>query len=109
MPDSAPEGDGRLTHPSVRRERTDASFGGVMAVLIAAGVLGFIIHYLVLLFFYQERDKLDVARRSRFPLAPVPANGLPPEPRLEQLDRLEGVHRSDVHARQEWRFDRLDS
>jgi hypothetical protein len=109
MPDEVHEGDGRLTHPSVRSERSDASFGGVLAVIVAATVLGFITGYLVLLFFHQQNDKLEAARRSTFPLAPVPASGLPPEPRLEQVDRMEGIRRSDVHARQEPRFEQLDS
>ncbi len=94
-PDGVPE------HPSVRFERTDVSFLGFLLVLVAAATVAFILFTLVWWFFKDYNRRESEIKKSPFPLAPVPANGLPPEPRLEQLDRAEGVERPNVYRREE--------
>ena len=46
-----------------------------------------------------RRASQEAAKRSPYPLAPTLSAQLPPEPRLEQLDRLAGVESSDVDKR----------
>ena len=81
-PDSQPK------HPDVRTEPTDARFGWVFALLAAAIPLGIVIHLTIFGFFRGYGAHQDEANRSHFPLAPYPNTSLPPEPRLEQIDRL---------------------
>ncbi len=101
MADEPRPGDGRAeTHPTVRHERTDANFRWILGLVIAAAVLGLILHAVVWLIFRDERDRLAEVRQSSFPLAPKPSTALPPEPRLEQLDRLSEIERANVYARQ---------
>ena len=83
--------DGQIEHPTVRYERTDVSFRGVLCVVIAAAVVLAIVHVAILGFFVGSREDLAEARRSKYPLAPGPSTDLPPEPRLEQLDRHEAT------------------
>lgn len=75
-------------NPSVRHERSDASFGWVLGIIVVAAILGVIIHYGVMAFLNHSAATMARERRSPFPLAPAPPNTLPPEPRLEQFDRL---------------------
>src|SRR5438105_1383326 len=83
-------GDDSLAHPSVRHERSDANFRWVVGLILAAIGLGILIHYGVFVFFVHYRDQQATIKRSAYPLAPVPRESLPPEPRLEQLDRVSG-------------------
>jgi hypothetical protein len=99
--------DGRIEHPTVRFEHTDASFPWIFGIIVAAGILGILIHWAVWLFFADTRADLDQARRSPYPLAPRPAIELPPEPRLEQLDRLTENTESNVYVQQKLREVRL--
>jgi hypothetical protein len=101
--------DGRIEHPSVRHEPTDASFRWILGVVLGAGALGVIILLVILAYFNHSREALATARKSRFPLAAKPSWSLPPEPRLEQLDRLAGVTSADVLASQQAKLERLDS
>ncbi len=75
-------------HPEVRHEFSDVSFRWIVGALMTAGVLGAVIHFAIGFFFEARKEALDVARRSPYPLAPRPSTALPPEPRLEQLDRM---------------------
>jgi hypothetical protein len=101
--------DGRIEHPAVRHEPTDASFHWILGVVLGAGVVGAIIFLVILAFFNHSREALAVASKSRFPLAAKPSWSLPPEPRLEQLDRLAGVTSADVLVRQQAKLERLNS
>ena len=83
--------DGRIEHPSVRHEPTDASFRWILGTVVAAAILGVVIHFLILIYFNRARDALAQTRQSRFPLAAKTSWSLPLEPRLEQLDRLAGI------------------
>src|SRR5207247_7410869 len=56
-----------------------------------AGAVLAIVHVAIVFFFVGSREDLADARRSKYPLAPGPSTALPPEPRLEQLDRHEAT------------------
>jgi hypothetical protein len=99
--------DGGMRHPTVRYERTDASFAWVFGVIVAAAVFGLLIHVIIWGFFREERAALAQKRQSKSPLAPTPSTALPPEPRLEQLDRLRGIDAPNVYVREAVRDDRL--
>jgi hypothetical protein len=75
-------------NPSVRYEASDASFCWVVRIVVVALVAAAIIHVGVFAFFRGYRRHLDEIDRSQSPLAPVPSQALPREPRLEQFDRL---------------------
>jgi hypothetical protein len=92
--------DGRIEHPSVRSEKSDADFRWVFRLIVAAALLGVIIWVAVWWFFVGESNQLARERRSPFPLAPGPSTALPPEPRLEQLDRMVGDPRLNVWNQQ---------
>ena len=106
--------DGRIEHPSVRHERSDANFRWILGILVGAMALAALIQYAVLRFFYGYRDYQAAVKTSRYPLAPGPAEPnrvkyLPAEPRLEQLDRISGVESSNVYERQLAKERALDS
>jgi hypothetical protein len=93
--------DGRPVHPSVRYEPTDVNFLGFLLVLVVAAAVLFFVFTIVWRFYKELNNYESQIRRSRFPLAPAPAMRLPPEPRLEELDRAEGVERPNVYRREE--------
>lgn len=101
--------DGRIEHPSVRHERTDASFRAVVWALGIGLVLAVVIHLSIWWFFRRYGDYQNAIKRSNFPLAPTPSTQLPPQPRLEQIDRMEDVPGVSVAARQARREAVLDS
>jgi hypothetical protein len=102
-------------HPSVRYERTDASFKGVFTVVVIAGVLGALFCVMVWLFFSRVQEEEALRKKSPFPLAGAqqaaagPSTALPREPRLEQVDRLAGSDRPDGYSREVDRLRILDS
>ena len=100
MPEETRESNGRLEHPSVRFEKSDASLPAILTIMACAIAFAGLIHLVVWFFFMGYSRQLDVARKSQFPLAPAPSTELPREPRLEQLDRLEGKAVVDVYAQQ---------
>jgi hypothetical protein len=99
-PEEVHHPDGRIEHPSVRRERTDLNFKAIMWILVGALVLGAVVHYAILLFYRDYQHYQAGIKKSPYPLAPTPSTALPPEPRLEPLDRVEGIESSDVYLRQ---------
>jgi hypothetical protein len=92
--------DGRIEHPHVRYERRDASLRWIIGIGITAMALAALIHYVLLLFFFDYRNYQDAIKRSPFPLAPAPSAALPASPHLEQLDRAAGIERPDVYERE---------
>jgi hypothetical protein len=109
MPEEIRHADGRIEHPGVRHEPTDASLHWVAGTVVVASVLGLIIQFVVLGLFRGFNEEFAEERKSRFPLAPRPAQSLPPEPRLEQLDRLTGDQRANLYLRQKEKLDILNS
>jgi hypothetical protein len=75
--------------------------------MACAVVLGIAIYLAVWQFFIHYSDHLAEKGKSTFPLAPAPSAALPPEPRLEELDRLTGNDASNVYARQKAKEDAL--
>jgi hypothetical protein len=109
MPEEIRHPDGRIEHPTVRYERSDASFLGTFFILLGALVFGVILLAAVLQFFYRYRDYQARIKQSSFPLAGSPSRPLPPPPRLEQIDRLAGIETSNVYDRESARLEVLDS
>jgi len=107
MSESIYHPDGHAENPTVRHERSDVNVGWIVGLLVAAGVFGLFLHFIVLLFFFHSKGELELARKSQFPLAPSPSQDLPAPPRIEQLNRLEGIRSSDVSRRQEVRLEQL--
>lgn len=79
------------THAEVRYERTDVNVRRVVGTLAILGVLGVFFAAAVWAFFRSEQRSLERSRAAQSPLAPTLAFVLPPEPRLEPLDRMEGI------------------
>lgn len=91
--------DGRIEHPSVRHERGDASFRWILVILIGAMGFAALVHYVLLQFFYDYRGYEAAIKKSPYALAPTPSERLPPEPRLEPLDRTSGIESSNIYVR----------
>jgi len=109
MPEEPYEPDGRLEHPTVRHEPRDASFPWIVGVVLGAVALGASIHVALWYFFTGYNEHLSEVRSSPYPLAPLPAQDLPSEPRLEQLDRLAEISVSNVYERRQQRLAILES
>ncbi len=100
MPEPTSHPDGRLVNPSVRHEGSDASFPWILYLLIFALALAALILYLIWVFFDRYGGYQTEVKKSTYPLAPKPSAALPPEPRLEPLDRLEDIEISNVYERE---------
>jgi hypothetical protein len=109
MPEPSLHPDGRMTHPEVRYERSDASFVWILGLILGAMAFAALVHYLVLVFFFDYRDYQSAIKKSPFPLAPGISDVLPRQPHLEPLDRLEKVERSNVYVREANREEVLNS
>jgi hypothetical protein len=105
MADETPPQERRLEHPSVRSEPSDASFSWVLGVIVVALVLAVVIHLGMVVFFSYSKNSLAEARQTQFPLSGKPSAALPPEPRLDQLDRMADI--AQYSARQQARLDVL--
>jgi len=88
-------------HPSVRYETRDASFRWIIGLIVGAMIFAAVAHYAVLRFFRSYDAYQATIKASHYPMAGAPSTRLPPEPRLEQLDRLAGVESGNVALRQE--------
>jgi len=86
-------------NPSVRHEPSDASFNWVMITIILAALAGVLIHLGVLLFLKGYASHQGKIKESPFPLAAEPSRSLPPEPRLEQIDRVAEIETPNVRER----------
>jgi hypothetical protein len=106
-PEEIPARTGGHVHPSVRFEQTDASLPAILVIMASALAFAVVTFAVVWFFFLGYARQLDTARKSKFPLAPIPSTALPPEPRLEELDRLEGNAVANVYARQRAKEARL--
>ncbi len=101
-PDATPDEPppGRLLHPSVRSEHSDARFGWIFGLLLAAMFLAFVVHTAVWRFFLNYRSSEAAIKASRYPLAPTAVAPLPANPRLEQINRLAENERGNVYLRE---------
>jgi hypothetical protein len=104
-------GDGSTSDPGrgeeasheahVRYERRDISLRWILSLIAAATCL--IIVQLVVTWWLLQTDRMrqEALMKSQYPVAPAPSTRLPPEPRLEPLDRFAGVESSNVYLRLE--------
>jgi hypothetical protein len=91
---------GGLQHPAVRYEHSDASFRWILGIIMGAVLFAAIILFAILRVFYDYRDYEASIKRSNYPLAPAQAESLPPQPRLEQVNRMAGIERGNVYLRE---------
>lgn len=80
--------DGRIEHPDARYEAKDVRFGAILALVSAVGVVLLVLFSVIWFFFRAEQRIQAENKQSPYPLAPGPRNPLPPQPRLEQIDRM---------------------
>jgi len=109
MPEEIRHPDGRIEHPSVRRERTDASFGWIIGLLSGSAALAVVIFASIFVYFRAYRDYQADIKKSSFPLAPVSSTALPAKPRLEQIDRQEQLDNPSVYKTEAANEDILNS
>jgi hypothetical protein len=91
-----PSHDGPATNPTTHFERKDVNIrgvvlvGGILAVVVVVGciVSWWVFDYL------QARDR--ASKVSPFPLAAEDRARLPSEPRLEQIERMEGAKTGEL-------------
>jgi hypothetical protein len=100
MPEEIQHLDGPPEHPSVRTEKTDASFGWILGLLGVSAVLAAVMLYLLLVYFRGNEQHQAQIKQSPFPLAAAPSDMPPPEPRLEQIDRVAGSTRPEAYYRE---------
>jgi hypothetical protein len=91
---------GGIEHPSVRYERSDAQFRWIIGLILGAMVLAGVVYYVILVFFYHYADYQANIKGTQYPLATEKNGRLPPEPRLEQLNRLANITTSDLYLRE---------
>ncbi len=84
----------------MRYEEKDVRFGCIMALLIAAGGILVTQFSAVWFFFRGEQRSQAVSKESPYPLSPSSSGQLPPEPRLEQVDRMEHDQIANVRLQQ---------
>jgi hypothetical protein len=77
-----------LHNVAVRHERTDASFGCILAIGIFFVLLGALVFGIIFrsMNAFSERDKQ--MKDTRYPLTTEKRDSIPPAPRLEGIDRL---------------------
>jgi hypothetical protein len=93
--------DGRIEHPHVRFERTDAYFRPILLILVALMVLA-AFHLSIMLWFYHRHERYEASiKRSPFPLQQTPNEALPAAPRLEQVNRLAEIEKGNVYLREQ--------
>jgi hypothetical protein len=93
----AREPHGALEHPSIQYERRDVPFRWVLIIAVDGTCIGAAIFGLVYVFFRADTERLATRRESEFPLAEHLSNTLPANPRLEQVDRIEGIPDENVY------------
>ena len=97
-----------VEHPLVRHERTDADFRWIVRIIIVALCFAVVVLWTLWWSFGHYNDYQAAIKRSSFPLAATPRETLPSTPRLEQLNRMEGVATSSVYQRQATKEDMLN-
>jgi hypothetical protein len=83
------------THANVKYERKDIRLRWVVGLFSLLGVFVICMLFAMLKFYWYEEEAEKKIKGPTEALAPA----LPPEPRLEQIDKLAGVEASNVDAR----------
>jgi hypothetical protein len=77
-----------VVNPAVQHERTDVNVHAIVWFALIMIGLGVVIHVALWWLFKADMAHEEEIKRSSFPLA-AGTRHLPPEPRLEQIDRVE--------------------
>ena len=93
------QADGRVEHPDSPYERKDVYFGRILALLIATGCVFVMMFALDWYFFRAERRTQDERKRSPYARSSAGPPALPSQPRLEQIDRMEGNPEGSYEAK----------
>lgn len=101
--------DGQAVNPDVRHERSDVNVRGILGFAVGFILVAILIHFLLVWQFGHQRQRQARIKESQFPLAAGASGQLPPEPRLEPLDRLHGIETSDVCERLRAKEEQLES
>jgi hypothetical protein len=86
--------DGRIEHPHVRFETTDANSRWVLTLLLITTALGIAVLFGVLALTHKFASYEASIKESPFPLSKTPVHGVPPEPRLEQIERVQKAQKN---------------
>jgi hypothetical protein len=89
--------DGRIEHPTIRRELTDVRFLPVFTVILGIVVLGAIIIYATWIVLHGLEPGISSFAHSK---RGTVDSTLPAEPRLEPLERLSGNESANAFDRQ---------
>jgi hypothetical protein len=76
-------------HAEVKHESRDVRFRVILVGAVATCVAGALLQLAVFRFYGWQLEKRNAEAVTTFPLAPEPSSNLPPEPRLEPLERVE--------------------
>jgi hypothetical protein len=82
--------------PDVRYETRDVRFRWVLILAVAGCCIGAVIFFLVRGFYWAALESRSDGQAAEFAPRETPTSQLPPEPRLELLDRLEKTPASNV-------------
>ena len=85
-----PDHDTPTEHPDVRYERGDLRLGWVIGLVLGGCFVLAIIAYSVWRFYWWQEAVQQSSDVSSYPYPAAPWMQLPPQPRLEQLDRMAG-------------------
>jgi hypothetical protein len=91
--------DGRIEHPGVGHEPSDIHFRPIPVLMAIGCAILAVLGYTIWRFYWFQAAAQEDIKASPYPLAPGLSAKLPPEPRLEQLDRMAAVESSDVSKR----------
>lgn len=86
-------------HGGARYERKDIPWRWLLVTVVVLCCFGAIHAYTIWKFYWFKADAQRSEAESPYSAAPVDPGKLPPEPRLEQIDRMAGIDRSNVHKR----------
>jgi hypothetical protein len=88
------------SNAGVRYERTDIRLGCLLAVIVAGVCIMASVGYCVWRFYWWQAGMQESAKKSLYGTILPSSTKLPPEPRLEQIDRMASIESSNVAKRQ---------
>ena len=90
--------DGRIEHPLIRFEHSDANFAPILLILIGVMAIA-TLHFASVWWFFKRYEGFQTAiKQSSFPLQPGPSDQLPAEPRLEPVNRMAAIEKGNVYV-----------